>query len=486
MQRRQLSPAWIVCGILLVPLAVPVLFVLLGPSADRAGAQDLMPKQTLLPAPKTSEEPKSSASAPRRKLDVRSRAKNLVTASPQKPSGKMEFVPDSPAPRSNRPPAAARSAANAVVRRQVPELPAKVAIANPTPQATPRLIGRSNKTLPAAASESVADRPPTQIARKELDSPEPKPAMAPEVLVSSQPEPPAQFSERPEAALPDFEMPFDEPIVRTPQRPMHTLDEDNAFQESPPVPTGRDVVQFDFEEISSEDEADEEMKLVEREADKEVELVEPGQLAKELPVDVVETSPFYEIQEVAAQVQSDDTKTSEAAVVSDAEVQGSSDEVLAELKLNPIRSIEIRKAVQVPPLTAMEDPKLREPADQALSILRKRPAKKFWPVYREPWTASRDSYAFHHNPLWFEDPNLERCGRGFGILSSGSSALQFCANIPILPYRMTAEPYGNCVRSLPDCTVCQKFGHSAYLPPWSWRAAAVQGAAVTGFIYLIP
>ena len=483
MQRRQLSPAWIVCVILLVPLAVLVLFVLLGPSADRAGAQDLGPKQALLPAPKMSEEQTNLGSAARRTVNARSHAKNVATASPQRPSGKMEFVPDSPAPQAKRLAAAARSAANAVVRRQVPDQPAKVAIANPTPQVTPRLIGRSNRTRPAAASESVADRRPTQIARKELDSPEPKPAMAPEVLVSSQPELPAQIIERPEIAQPDFfEMPFEELIVRTPQRPMHSLDEDDAFQESP---AGRGVVHLYFEEISSDEHTDEKMELVEREADEEMEFVEPDQSAEELPEAFAESTTASEIQEVAAQEQPDDAKAPKVTVAAGEEVQDPSDEVLAELK-HPICSIEIRKAVEIPPLAAMEDPKLREPKDQALTMLRKRPPFKFWPVYCDPWVANRDSYAFHHNPLWFEDPNLERCGRGLGILSSGSSALQFCANIPILPYRMTAEPYGSCVRTLPDCTVCQKFGHNAYLPRWSWRAAAVQGAAVTGFIYLIP
>ena len=264
---------------------------------------------------------------------------------------------------------------------------------------------------------------------------------------------------------------------------MRTLDEDEPLQESPPAPAGRDVVRLFFEENSAEDDADENMELAEREANEVMELAEPDQSAEELPEAFAESPPASEIQKVAAQEKPDDAK---ATVASDEEVPGPSDEVLAELKRNPISSIEIRKAVEVPPLAAMEDPKLREPPDQALTMLRKRPPFRFWPVYREPWTASRDSYAFHHNPLWFEDPNLERCGRGLGFASSGSSALQFCANIPILPYRMTAERYGSCVRTLPDCTVCQKFGHKAYLPPWSWQAAAVQGAAVTGFIYLIP
>ena len=42
------------------------------------------------------------------------------------------------------------------------------------------------------------------------------------------------------------------------------------------------------------------------------------------------------------------------------------------------------------------------------------------------------------------------------------------------------------IRTLPDCTVCEKFGVGAYLPPWSLSAAAVQAAATVGIIYIVP
>ena len=119
-------------------------------------------------------------------------------------------------------------------------------------------------------------------------------------------------------------------------------------------------------------------------------------------------------------------------------------------------------------------------------MMRKRKPLNFLPIYREPWLANRDSYAFHHNPLWFEDPNLERCGRGRGHFTTAVSAFHFATNIPILPYRFTAEKPWCRVRTLPDCSVCEKFGCDAYLPPWSLSAAAVQAAATVGFIYVIP
>jgi len=484
MQLRQLSPAGIVCGILLVPLAVTALFVLVGPSVDRARAQDLTPKPTSLPGLKSSEEPRSSGFILRRKLSALSQTQNKATTLPQKPSGKMEFVPDSPAPRFNRPPAAARSAANAVVRHQVPDQPAKVAVASVPPPAVPRLKGQPSRTRPVP--EPLVVQPESQFANTELEIPEPKPVIPPEVAASSQPVSPSEFSEPEEPVLPKLEAPLAMPTAQMSQRPMLPIDEDEPTEEPPTAPAGQDVVRLFFEEDPSEEDVDEAMQLVEREASDEMELAEPDQSTKETPEAIAESSPPWEIQNVAAQEQPDDSKATILATLQDDEVQAPSDELLAELKLNPINAIEIRKAVEVPPLTEMEDPKLHEPPDQALALLRKRPPFRFWPVYRDPWAASRDSYAFHHNPLWFEEPNLERCGHGLGFFSSGSSALQFCSNISILPYRMTAEPYRSCVRTLPDCTVCEKFGHDAYLPPWSWRAAAIQGAAVTGFIYVVP
>ena len=230
------------------------------------------------------------------------------------------------------------------------------------------------------------------------------------------------------------------------------------------------------------------MELVEQESKdvKVMELAAQEKPAADLPETFVEPQEVGEIPSVAASKNLDEPPAANAATDALVEVALPSDAVLAELKLNPIHSIEIRKAVEVPPLLETENPQLREPADQARAVVRNRPPFRFWPVDREPWTASRDSFAFHHHPLWFETPNLERCGRGQGRFTSVVSFLNFNANVAFLPYRMTAERASGCVQTLPDCTVCQRFGYDAYLPPWSWRAAAVQTGAVFGFIYAIP
>jgi len=343
MQLRQLSPAGIVCGILLVPLAVTALFVLVGPSVDRARAQDLTPKPTSLPGLKSSEEPRSSGFILRRKLSALSQTQNKATTLPQKPSGKMEFVPDSPAPRFNRPPAAARSAANAVVRHQVPDQPAKVAVASVPPPAVPRLKGQPSRTRPVP--EPLVVQPESQFANTELEIPEPKPVIPPEVAASSQPVSPSEFSEPEEPVLPKLEAPLAMPTAQMSQRPMLPIDEDEPTEEPPTAPAGQDVVRLFFEEDPSEEDVDEAMQLVEREASDEMELAEPDQSTKETPEAIAESSPPWEIQNVAAQEQPDDSKATILATLQDDEVQAPSDELLADLKLNPINAIEIRKAV---------------------------------------------------------------------------------------------------------------------------------------------
>lgn len=100
--------------------------------------------------------------------------------------------------------------------------------------------------------------------------------------------------------------------------------------------------------------------------------------------------------------------------------------------------------------------------------------------------ASRNTHRFCHNPLYFEDPNLERCGQSKGCLTTACSMVHFTAMTSILPYLTTADPPRSCVAALPDCPTCHSFASDAYFPEWSWKAATVQAAAVTGLVFVIP
>jgi hypothetical protein len=106
-----------------------------------------------------------------------------------------------------------------------------------------------------------------------------------------------------------------------------------------------------------------------------------------------------------------------------------------------------------------------------------------------PWHrshASRNTYPIRYQPLYFEDPNMERCGETGGCLTEVKSIAHFAGRIPLLPYMMASNSPHKCVRSLPDCPTCQQFGPDAYLPKPTVKAIAVQAAATVGAIYVIP
>jgi len=106
-----------------------------------------------------------------------------------------------------------------------------------------------------------------------------------------------------------------------------------------------------------------------------------------------------------------------------------------------------------------------------------------------PWTIARPpnfTYPIKYQPLYFEDPNLERCGATYGCLTEFSSIAHMGMRIPLLPYLMSSNSPHECVRALPDCPTCCRFGMDAYVPPPTAKATAIEAAAIVGFIFLIP
>ena len=59
-----------------------------------------------------------------------------------------------------------------------------------------------------------------------------------------------------------------------------------------------------------------------------------------------------------------------------------------------------------------------------------------WEAYGFYWVAA-GSYS---NPLYFEEPNVERYGYKLGCLQPAVSAAHFFATIPLLPYKMVVHP----------------------------------------------
>lgn len=70
---------------------------------------------------------------------------------------------------------------------------------------------------------------------------------------------------------------------------------------------------------------------------------------------------------------------------------------------------------------------------------------------------NRDTYAFWHRPLYFQDANLENCGQTSGCLTTAASSVHFAALIAFSPYLLAVEHPADCVRALPDCPTCHSF-----------------------------
>ncbi len=91
-----------------------------------------------------------------------------------------------------------------------------------------------------------------------------------------------------------------------------------------------------------------------------------------------------------------------------------------------------------------------------------------------------------HQPLYFEEVNLERYGRTCGPLQPALSGVRFFATIPSLPYAMTVLP--------PNKTFTFKWPYDAgwgapkvkELQSLQLKPSLVQAGAITGLLFVVP
>lgn len=107
---------------------------------------------------------------------------------------------------------------------------------------------------------------------------------------------------------------------------------------------------------------------------------------------------------------------------------------------------------------------------------------RLWGTSDYHWNAS----LLNHQPLYFEDVNLERHGFSYGYLQPIVSGAKFFATLPALPYLMTARP-----PLVPRYTLgeTKPGSHASYVheyPPLSLKAGVVEAVAVTGLFFIIP
>lgn len=125
------------------------------------------------------------------------------------------------------------------------------------------------------------------------------------------------------------------------------------------------------------------------------------------------------------------------------------------------------------------------PVDRAARFTVESPVIEIGSTGLKPPLPDRYTICQWHRPLFFEQPVLERCGRGFGCLQNAISASQFCVNTVFLPYHMCDERADCPVPSGGDCLSCQPYPLDCNPLPLTCRGVTTQAAAFAGFTFLL-
>ncbi len=108
-----------------------------------------------------------------------------------------------------------------------------------------------------------------------------------------------------------------------------------------------------------------------------------------------------------------------------------------------------------------------------------------WPAICFQWEAP----ALAYRPLYFEEVNLERYGYGMKYLRAAQpiiSAGQFFTTVPMLPYKMLAEPARTPVYTLGHYRPGSDVPYRPVLPPLSISGSAAEAGVAVGLIFAIP
>lgn len=97
----------------------------------------------------------------------------------------------------------------------------------------------------------------------------------------------------------------------------------------------------------------------------------------------------------------------------------------------------------------------------------------------------RRTVCFSHRPLYFQQPNLERCGNGYGCATSAVSGMHFFASAFTFPYHAAQQHPGCPVHADGDCRCGQSFPLDLDPRPIDLKATAAQLATMAGFSFLL-
>ena len=119
----------------------------------------------------------------------------------------------------------------------------------------------------------------------------------------------------------------------------------------------------------------------------------------------------------------------------------------------------------------------REPA-----LFQQTGSSRLWGDSMFAWEAP----ALCHQPLYFEEENLERYGRSHGLIQPAVSVAHFSGRFVAWPYLMGAYPPHECIYTLGRTPPGSYSPYHFYRPPLSLRGAVYEAGAVTGLMFIVP
>lgn len=109
-------------------------------------------------------------------------------------------------------------------------------------------------------------------------------------------------------------------------------------------------------------------------------------------------------------------------------------------------------------------------------------ASRGWSVSEYNWKAT----GMFHQPLYFEEVNLERYGYSHGIAQPAISYGQFLVNVIAMPYKVMAEPPREEVYTLGHYRPGNYAPYRIHYPPASVSGGLFEAGVVIGLVFLIP
>lgn len=124
-----------------------------------------------------------------------------------------------------------------------------------------------------------------------------------------------------------------------------------------------------------------------------------------------------------------------------------------------------------------------------LSAMRDRPYNLLIDREWQPICYLWDAPALRHQPLYFEEVNLERYGYRWPLVGAAQpvcSALHFYGTLPLLPYKMWSEPYNERIYTLGHYRPGSPVPYQTHWPRWRPGAFSFEAAVATGLVFLLP